>query len=184
MTDRVLIAGVGHPYLRDMSVGPVLVPRLRELPWPEHVEIEDLSYNPIAVVQWLEDRPGHFTRAVLISAASRGREPGGVRIYRWDGTLPDPENIQVRVTEAVTGIISLDNLVVIGGHFRVWPSELVAVEVEARDEEWGSDFSAPVDAAIPSLIEMVRRLALKPLEPLGLQLGSPPVEYAYGSVER
>jgi hydrogenase maturation protease len=182
MTERVLIAGVGHPYLRDMSVGPVLVPRLRELPWPEHVEIEDVSYNPIAVVQWLEDRPGYFTRAILISAARREREPGSVHVYRWDGALPDPENIQVRVTEAVTGIISLDNLVVIGGYFRVWPSELVVVEVEARDEEWGSDFSEPVEAAMPALIKTIRTLATGPVDQL--LLGSPPVEVVSRLLER
>ncbi len=31
---RVLIAGVGYSFLRDLSVGPVLVPELRRLDWP------------------------------------------------------------------------------------------------------------------------------------------------------
>ena len=42
-TRRVLIGGVGYTNLSDMSVGPVLVERLRRSAWPDGVDIEDLS---------------------------------------------------------------------------------------------------------------------------------------------
>ena len=170
----VLIAGVGHPFLRDISVGPVLVPELKEMDWPDGTEIHDLHFGPIHVVQWLQEKPGHFNRVVLLSAVKRGRAPGAVFTYRWDGALPDAEEIQQRVGEAVTGIIDVDNLLIIGGYFGIWPDEVAVVEVEPCEEAFGEEFSEPVQAALPSVMRSVREVALGSLEgltsdPFGLQ---------------
>jgi hydrogenase maturation protease len=165
---RILVGGVGHPYLRDVSVGPVLVPRLKEMDWPAEVGVEvyDLHFGPIHVVQWLEEKPGYFSRVVLLSAVNREREPGAVYAYMWNGALPGPEEIHQRVCEAVTGIIGIDNLLIIGSHFKVWPEEVVVVEVEPCEEEFGADLSAPVSAAAPRIVDLVRDLALGPLDGL------------------
>lgn len=165
-SNRVLIAGVGHPYLRDISVGPVLVPRLKEMDWPNGTEIHDLHFGPIHVVQWLEEKPGYFSRVVLLSAIRRGREPGAVYTYRWDGSLPDTEEIQQRVGEAVTGIIDVDNLLIIGGYFGIWPDEVAVVEVEPCEEAFGEEFSEPVQASIPFVIQSVGEAALGSLDQL------------------
>lgn len=161
---NVFIGGVGHPYLRDISVGPVLVPALKAMEWPEGTEIHDLHFGPIHVVQWLEEKPGHFGRVVLLSAVKRGREPGGVYAYRWDGALPEAEEIQQRVAEAVTGIIDIDNLLIIGGYFGIWPGEVAVVEVEPLHEEFGEEFSEPVQDAIPLVIATVRAATLGSLD--------------------
>ena len=166
---RVLIGGVGHPFLRDISIGPYLVPKLKEMSWPGEpgtVEVHDLHFGPIHVVQWLEEKPGLYSRVVLISAVNRGREPGGVYAYRWNGALPGAEEIHERICEAVTGIIGLDNLLIIGTHFGVWPDEVAVVEVEPCEEEFGAELSEPVSAAVPTIIEMVRELALGTLDDL------------------
>ena len=52
----ILIAGVGYPNLRDMSLGPVLIERLQRHDWLQGVEIADLSYGAIGVVQDLDHR--------------------------------------------------------------------------------------------------------------------------------
>lgn len=157
---RVLIAGVGYSFLRDLSVGPMLVPELRRLDWPAEVEIDDWSFGPIAIVQRLEERPGFYDRIVLVAAVERGREPGRVSCYRWRGDLPDGEEIQQRVGEAVMGVISLDNLLVIGQHFGVFPSDVVVVEVEPEDTGWGEDFTPRIRAALGEAVATVRRVAL------------------------
>ncbi len=154
---NVLIAAVGYTNLRDLSFGPELLPRLRELSWPPWVEIDDWSFGPIAVVQRLQDRPGFYDRIVFVSAAERGREPGRVYRYRWDGVLPDDEQVQQRVAEAVTGIISLDNLLIIAKRFEVLPEEVVVVEVEPMDDGWGPGFSPRVEIAIDDAIDLVRK---------------------------
>jgi hydrogenase maturation protease len=159
---KILVAGVGYQFLRDLSVGPALVPMLRELSWPEHVEIEDLSFGPIAVVQRFEDRTEPYQRIVVVSSVERGREPGRVYCYRWSGELPNEAEIQARIGEAVTGVISLDNLLVIAEHFGVLPEDVFVVEVEPEDTGWGDGFTPRVEASLSEMIETVRRLATEP----------------------
>ena len=77
---RVIVAGVGYRNLRDHSVGIAVADRLLDRAWGGDVVVEDLSYNPIAVMQRLEDEPPErrFTRAVMVgrsSAATVRREP-------------------------------------------------------------------------------------------------------------
>jgi hydrogenase maturation protease len=178
---RVIVGGIGYRNLRDHSAGLAVTDRLAGRPWPAGVAVEDLSYNPIAVLQRLEDEPPGrgFERAVLVAAVQRGRPPGAVTVYRWDGGLPSGEGIQRAVADAVTGVIALDNTVVVAGHFGGWPPEVLVVEIEPRDHEFGEAFSDPVSAAIDEACRIATRLATDaaaaatvPRAPLG---GSPPV---------
>lgn len=154
---RVLIGGVGYQFLRDLSVGPHVVDLLKEEPWPDGVEFEDLSYGPIGVMHNLEERPG-YDRMILISGAQRDRTPGEVYTYRWEGRLPAEAEIQERVAEAVTGVISLDNLLIIGTYFERLPQDVRVIEVEALEEEWGESMSPPVRKAVPRVMKLVRKM--------------------------
>ncbi len=152
---RILIAGVGYWNLRDMSVGPVLIEHLKRLPWPDYVELEDLSYGPIAVMHNLDDRLP-YQRLVLVAGVRRGTKPGQLHCYRWGWEVPEAEEIQARVAEAVTGVISLDNLLIIGTYFRKLPREVVVLEIEAEDQNWGEGFSPAVEQTLPAVIEEIR----------------------------
>jgi len=156
---RTLIGGVGYSYLRDGSLGPLVVAELAREAWPDGVLVEDLSYGPIAVMQRLQDAVPPFDRLVLVAAVRRGRAPGAVTMYRWDHRLPDGPEIQARVAEAVTGVISLDNLLVVVGFFQALPPDVSVLEVEPEDEGWGEGLSHVVEAAWPRVIDALRELA-------------------------
>ena len=156
---RVLIGGVGYSYLRDGSLGPAVAADLAHETWPPEVLVEDLSYGPVAVMQRLEDVKPPFDRLVLVGAVARGRPPGTVSVYRWTGPLPDESEIQARVAEAVMGVISLDNLLIVAGFFETLPREVRVVEVEPHDEGWGEGFSQIVGAVRSEVLATVRRLA-------------------------
>ena len=159
---RVIVAGVGYRNLRDHSIGVEVVDRLAEQAWGDDVMVEDLSYNPIAVVQRLQDEAPErcFTRAVIVAAVERlGRPPGTVTAYRWDGVLPCDEEIQRAVTEAVTGVISLDNTLVVGRYFGGWPNDVAVVEVEPAVHEFGDVLSARVARVFDPVCALVARLA-------------------------
>ena len=156
---RILIGGVGYSYLRDGSVGPLVVAELAREAWPDGVLVEDLSYGPIAVLQRLQEADPPFDRLVLVAAVRRGRAPGTVTAYRWDHRLPDAAEIQARVAEAVTGVISLDNLLVVVGFFTALPRDVAVLEVEPEDEGWGEGLSRVVEAAWPRVIDGLRELA-------------------------
>src|SRR6266852_7744061 len=152
---RVFIGAVGYTNLRDLSVGLAVLEELKRLKWPVGVEIDDLGPGgPIAAVHRFRDVP-LFDRVILVGAVGRRRQPGQVYCYRWDGRLPNREEIQMRVAEGVTGVISLENLLIVGGYFGIWPPDLVVVEVEPRDEDWGPEFSEPIRAAMNPLIKAI-----------------------------
>jgi hydrogenase maturation protease len=159
---RVIVGGVGYRNLRDHSVGVEIADRLEAQTWPDDVVVEDISYNPIAVVQRLEDElpERRFVRAVVVGAVERdGRRPGTVTAYRWDGRLPSDEKIQRAVTEAVTGVIALDNTLVVARHFGGLPDEIVVVEVEPAVHEFGDALSDTVGRVFDAVCTLVRTLA-------------------------
>jgi hydrogenase maturation protease len=137
----ILVAGVGYSHLSDLSFGPLLVERLQELSWPDGVRIEDFSYGPIGVLMRLEDEPFRYSRAVFAGAMERDRVPGTLNIYSWEGGPADPEQVQARIAEAVTGVISLENLLIIMDHFGALPASTSVIELEPVEREWGMDMS-------------------------------------------
>jgi hydrogenase maturation protease len=117
------------------------VERLQELSWPDDVHIEDFSYGPIGVLMRLEDEPVRYDRAIFAGAVERDRAPGTLNVYGWEGGPADPEQVQARIAEAVTGVIGLENLLVIMDHFGALPASTTVIELEPVEHEWGMDMS-------------------------------------------
>ncbi|GAC1493424.1 MAG: hypothetical protein NVS1B5_18710 [Gemmatimonadaceae bacterium] len=159
---RVIVSGVGYPDLADYSIGITVIEQLATWSPPENVVVEDLSYNPIAVVQRLQDEGGEsaFSRAVFVSAVTRPfRTPGAIKAYRWDGALPSEEDIQRAVTDGVTGLIALSNTLVIARHFNALPHDVVIVEVEPQSNEFGAGLSLAVSAVFERVCELMKTFA-------------------------
>ena len=150
---RVLVGGVGYRFLRDGAVGPYISDAL-SVRASNGIEVEDLGYHPVGFTQNLQDRPD-YDRIVFVGAVQRGREPGTVKAYRWDRVLPSTTEIQSRVSEAVTGTISLDNLLIVTEAFGAFPDDVRVVEVEPADESWGEGFSPVIEAKLPEIEEAV-----------------------------
>lgn len=181
---RVVVGGVGYRNLRDHSLGIAMSDELEPLARPPALVVEDLSYNPVAVAQWLaeEMKADPIARVIFVSAIERkdGRTAGTVRAYRWDRTLPSEEEIQGAVTDAVTGVILVDNTLVVCQWMNALPPEVVVVEVQPLEHEFGDEMSADVARAYVEAKNLVMRLATDeaataalPLAPLG---GAPPSE--------
>ena len=162
---RVLIAGVGHPNLKDLSFGQVLLPYLQQQEWTKGFDLENLSFGAIAVLQWFQDFPGKYDRAVFVSAAEReGRPPGTVRIYKWNFAPLDEEVVQGCVAESVTGIISLDNLMMILQYFKALPPEVEVIEIEPIDSSIGFECSPQITARFDEFSSIVKQKATASLK--------------------
>ena len=159
---KVLIAGVGHPNLKDLSFGQVLLAHLKELEWDDYIELENLSFGAIAVYQWFQDEPGKYQRVIFVSAAERGRVPGTLQTYSWDFPELDPEKVQNSVAESVTGIISLDNLLLILQQFEMLPEEVEIIEIEPIESDIGFECSPTVAARFDEFADIVRQKATQP----------------------
>lgn len=157
----ILIAGVGYSHLTDLSFGPALVDALHRRVWPEYAQVEDLSYGPIAVLQWFQDHPGRFEQAIFAGAMQReGGVPGELRTYRWHPDDLSEEAVQERVAEGVTGIVSLENLLMILDYFRVLPNQPLVIEFEPPVAEWGLDLSPVGHQRLAEVIEVIETQVL------------------------
>ncbi len=105
---RVLVGGIGLPWLRDLDFGTQFLKRIADEEWPDDVALEDLSYSAHRVLHTLQDlRP---EKVVLVGAMPRDVDPPGtIRRYKLDLTPPDDEEVADRLGEAVGGIIDLDH---------------------------------------------------------------------------
>jgi hydrogenase maturation protease len=160
---RTLVGGVGYRDLRDHSIGVMVSDCLEQRRWPAHVVIEDLSYNPIAVVQRLQDEAPdqRFDRVILVSATQRpGRTPGTIIAFRWDGALPEDRVVQAAVAEAVTGVIALDNTLMIGRYFGGLPADVIVVDVEPELQEFGDTLGPSLARRFDDVCDLVSRLAM------------------------
>ena len=154
----ILVAGVGYSDLSDLSFGPKLVERLREMEWPDEVRIEDFSYAPIPNLESFEESPGKaFERAILAGAMERGYEPGALRICDWIPGPLDPGDVQDRVAEAVTGVISLENLLVIAQHFDLLSPRTSVIELEPVNMEWGQELSPLGEERLEQAVRWIQR---------------------------
>lgn len=144
---------MGYRFLRDGSVGPWVADTLAE-ERRDGVEVEDVSYHPVGLSQNLQER-APYQRVVLVGSAQRGRAPGTVTTYRWDGLLPPRDEIQARVSEAVTGVISLENTLIVCGALGGLPDDVRVVEVEPEDQGWGQGFSPTIERKLPDVVEAV-----------------------------
>lgn len=154
---RILVGGIGYTNLRDRSFGPLLVERLLAQAWPTDVVVEDVSYGPIDVLFKLQAEPHGFRLGIFVTAAVRGRPPGTVERRVWHGETPSVDELQERVAEAVTGVVSLENLLHILQHFGALPSQTVIIEIEPEVEEtWGPGLSDPVAAAVHQVETLIR----------------------------
>lgn len=157
----VVIAGVGYRDLRDHSLGVRVTDALGSASLPEGVAVHDLSYNPVAVAQWVESLApeGRPSRWVFVSAVERDRSPGTVIAYRWNGELPDDARIRRAIEDAVTGVIFLDNTLIVLGWLVGQLPEVVVVEVEPALEAFGDRFSPVVERAFGAVTRLVVDLA-------------------------
>ncbi len=156
---KVFVGTVGYHFLRDYSIGPALLPALKALSWAEGVEVDECNWGPVAVVQQFEAMAQPYERVVLLTASDYGAAPGTIVLKRWRGGTTAPEEVQGRINEAVTGVISVDNLLVIGEYFKVWPAQTFIVDVQPGVQEAGEAFTPEVERVVPAVLAAVQQIA-------------------------
>ncbi|MDQ3353643.1 MAG: hydrogenase maturation protease [Actinomycetota bacterium] len=152
---RVLIGGVGLPWMRDLDFGTQFVRRMEVLDWPGDVAVEDLSYAAHRVLHLLQEvQPA---KVVLVGAMPRFTDVAGtVRRYLLDLTPPSDEDVQARLGDAAGGTIDLDHTLAVGRYWKAFPEDTVVIEVEPADRTFGLGFTDAVEAAMEPVLAMVR----------------------------
>jgi len=151
---RVLVGGIGLPWLRDLDFGTQFLKRIDDVEWPEGVVMEDLSYSAHRVLHTLQDfRP---EKVVLVGAMPRDVDlPGTIRRYQLDLTPPSDEEVADRLGEAVGGIIDLDHTLAVVRYWKGFPTDTVVIEVEPGDRAFGLGFSDEVESVVDTVLAMI-----------------------------
>jgi hypothetical protein len=137
----------------------MLLEEIQAKAWAKYVTIEEMNWGPIAIVQWFQSLDKPFDRVVLFTAIERaGREIGDMTIFRWGGRTPGEKAIQACIGDAVTGIISPENLLIIGEHFKIWPEEVYLVDVEPGPEKAGTTLSTEVAERVVEYLQALEIL--------------------------
>ncbi len=172
---RVLVAGLGLPWLRDLDYGTQFVRRIEGEPWPKGVYVEDLSVSAHRVLDRLKELKPH--KVVLVAAMPRDVDPAGtIRRYQLDLTPPPEADLAERLGESIGGIIDLDHTLAIGKWGKGFPEDTVVIEVEPGDRSFGLGFSEEVEASVDKVLALIR-------EELGMEKGPeavPPDENGEG----
>ena len=152
---RVLVGGIGLPWLRDLDFGTQFLKRIDDVEWPEGVVIEDLSYSAHRVLHTLQDfRP---EKVVLVGAMPRDVDPPGtIMRYQLDLTPPSDEEVADRLGEAVGGIIDLDHTLAVVRYWKGFPADTVVIEVEPGDRAFGLGFSDEVESVVDTVLAMIQ----------------------------
>ena len=151
-----LIGIVGYSAILDSyPLGPPLMSGLETaLADATHVTVENFTWSPVHIVQRFEnDEMPKPDRMVLIGLSATTTNPGNVTACQWHGGKATELAVQERVYEAVTGIVDLENTLMIGEYFKAWPTECFTVEADmqpntfgrlvmADSEGWGKDENA------------------------------------------
>ena len=139
---------------------PMLYHHLKKMSWPEHVTVDELNWGPVAVVQMFEAEDPPFDRVILLCAIERKeRDIGQIDVFQWKGKLPGEDQIQACVGDAATGVISVENLLVIGEYFKIWGSEVFLVDVEPGQEVAGEKWTPEMESSIPDVISILKKLS-------------------------
>ena len=97
----------------------------------------------------LQAEPRGFRVGIFVGAVARGRVEGTIERSVWRSTYPSVDELQERISEAVTGVVSMENLLYILDHFGALPAQTMVIEVEPEAEEsWGPELSASMLAAL------------------------------------
>ena len=161
LNKKILIGAVGYHNLSNHSVGQVLLPNLKEMDWHDGIDIEEMNWGPIAIVQQFQAMSEPYARVVLLTAIEhKSRKIGDITLHRWVGGLPDEGQIQACIGDAVTGVISPENLLIIGEYFKIWPKEVYIVDVEPGREKSGLALTKAVAQKVPDILSLVHRISL------------------------
>ena len=137
--NKILIGIVGYsPVLDSYPLGPNLMNNLKERDWANiNVDIQNMTWSPIHITQRLQENKLEFDRVVLVGSKTISTNPGRVESYKWKSKKVDEIKIQERIFEGVTGVVALENTLVIGDYFKIWPKEVFTVEVDLPGEVFG-----------------------------------------------
>jgi hydrogenase maturation protease len=151
---KILVAGIGNIFLGDDAFGVEVVQRLSAMPLPPEVTVADFGIRSYDLAYAMMDG---YDVTILLDATPQGQPPGTVSLIEPDAVglgASEGETIDAHSMNPVHVLRMVSSL---GGH----PGRLYLIGCEPGILEADAGrlgLSAPVEAAVPHAIEMLRTL--------------------------
>jgi hydrogenase maturation protease len=146
---NVLVAGVGNIFLSDDAFGVEVANRLAGETFPPGVKVADFGIGGVHLAFELLEG---YDAAILVDAVPRGGEPGTVYVIEPEVDADATEGlVDAHGLEPESVLALLDRL---GGRV----GRVLIVGCEPATVEEGMGLSAPVAAAVPQAVGVVRSL--------------------------
>jgi hydrogenase maturation protease len=157
---RILVAGIGNIFLGDDAFGVEVAQRLARRPLPQGVRVVDFGIRGLDLAYALLDG---YEAVVLVDATPRGGLPGTLYVLEPEvGPDPAPADVAPLVEpHNLSPARVLQLVAALGGHVR----HLVVVGCEpmlpAGEEDFATEMSAPVRAAVDRAVVLVESLVTR-----------------------
>lgn len=143
----ILVLGIGNILLRDEGIGVRAVEALSAGDWPDTIELADGGTGGTNLVELIAGR----RKVIVIDAMDAGAEPGTILRLTPDQLAPaDRPHYSVHEFGLLETLQFAERL-------GCAPTEVVVLGVQPATLESGLELSPELAAAIPRIIEAVRR---------------------------
>jgi hydrogenase maturation protease len=149
---RLLVAGIGNIFFGDDAFGVEVAQRLAGRPQQDGVKVVDFGIRGLDLAYSLLD---DYEVVILVDAAPRGGHAG--TLYVLEPELSPAEGVPMLETHSMDPVRVLRLVESLGGRVR----RLVVVGCEparSDEEDFASEMSAPVRAAVDEAIPLVELL--------------------------
>jgi hydrogenase maturation protease len=119
---------------------------LSKLSLPADVEVIDGGTQGLGIVNLMAERQ----RVVFVDAAEMGRPPGQFVRFTPDQARLLGDDVHLSVHAA-----GLRDALLLSQTLQVLPGQVIIFGVQPASLEWGSELSAPVEAALPDLVAAI-----------------------------
>jgi hydrogenase maturation protease len=141
---KIVVLGIGNPYMHDDAIGPRVVDELRKLNVSDKVLVFDYGSLDLALLAYFKNS----SKIVIIDALKAGVNPGTVSKYIVS-SLDDSKTSAPNLHE-----LELHDIVDLASQTGVM-CPIVVVGVEPKDCSPGEGLSAEVGKSLPNVINDV-----------------------------
>ena len=152
---RILVAGIGNPFLKDDGFGTAVIKKLIEKKsLPAFVEVSDIGIGGLKLAY---DLMRGYDGLVLIDASPRGEEPGTLYVIE-----PDEREVNADLTEGnFIDPHGCDPATVLRfiKALNAWPGKVVIIGCEpSNTEDFDRELSDPVTQAMDKAVILTEEI--------------------------
>jgi hydrogenase maturation protease len=150
MTSSILIVGIGNVLLGDEGLGSHILERLENLNLPDSVTLLNCGTDLLSMQNFYAAQ----SRIIILDAIQAGRKPGTlhcIREYDFDRFLRKPES--AHQLSAIEAVLLLKKM-----FLEYAKAEFIFLGIEPASTSIGQELSPAVEAAIPFLLEEIKKL--------------------------